>query len=58
LASESFYAAFLHRGADQLGDDHWVGLLTSQTQTFGQVASDFFSVPPFEFQESAGRSVP
>ena len=52
LASESFYAAFLHRAKDQPGDDHWVGLLTSQTQTFGQVASDFFSVAPFEFQES------
>ncbi len=58
LASESFYAAFLHRAKDQPGDDHWVGLLTSQTQTFGQVASDFFSVAPFEFQESAGRNVP
>ncbi len=54
LASESFYAAFLHRAKDQPGDDHWVGLLTSQSQSFGQVASDFFSVPPFEFQKSAG----
>jgi CSLREA domain-containing protein len=58
LASESFYAAFLHRAKDQPGDDHWVGLLTSQSQTFGQVASAFFSVAPFEFQESEGRSVP
>jgi hypothetical protein len=58
LASESFYAAFLHRAKDQPGDDHWVRLLTSQSQTFGQVASAVFSVAPFEFQESEARSVP
>ncbi len=50
LASVSYYAVFLHRAKDQMGDDFWVGLLTSQAETFGQVAAEFFSVPPLEFQ--------
>ncbi len=57
LASESFYAAFLHRAKDQPGDDYWTNALATDALTFGQVASEFFSVSPQEFQGTAARSV-
>jgi hypothetical protein len=58
LASVSFYAAFLHRAKDLPGDQFWDGQLTSQAQTFGQVAASFFSAPPLEFQNTAAHNVP
>jgi hypothetical protein len=56
LAIASFYAAFLHRAGDQAGKAYWAGKLTSQAQTFGQVAADFFSAPPKEFLSKAGQT--
>ena len=57
LASQSFYAAFLHRAPDKGGDNNWVGQLRSGALTFGQVAAEFFWVAPQEFQSDASPGV-
>jgi hypothetical protein len=57
LATESFYAAYLHRPKDVPGDTGWVDQLTSQTLTYGQVAAGFFFVGPQEFLGNAAQTV-
>ena len=57
LGSHGFFAAFLHRAPDPMGDAFWMGQLQTQTQTFGQVAAGYFWTTP-EFQNDANRSVP
>lgn len=57
LATESFYAAFLHRMQDQPGAEHWVGQFTSGALNFDQIAAAFFSVPPQEFLTNAAKTV-
>jgi hypothetical protein len=57
LASESFYAAFLHRAKDQPGDDRWVGAMTAQSLNIGQVATDFLGASPMEFLSDAAHNV-
>jgi FG-GAP-like repeat/SdrD B-like domain/Domain of unknown function (DUF4214)/Calx-beta domain/FG-GAP repeat len=56
LASQGFYAAFLHRAPDPKGDAHWIGQLQPQLQTFGQVAAGYFWTTS-EYQTNADQSV-
>ncbi|HEV8060414.1 MAG TPA: FG-GAP-like repeat-containing protein [Gemmataceae bacterium] len=56
LASHGFFAAYLHRAPDPMGDAFWIGQLQTQTQSFGQVAAGYFYTTP-EYQDNADQSV-